>query len=222
MSTTATNSDCLVTYLPMLRGAQDYLKSLLDNTMPGSLVAEAWDEFYRVYDDLIRRFVVAQGIPRCDVDDCVQEVWTEVASRLITFNRPADRPGLRSWLYTVVRSKATNVYRKRTRQPATSLDELIGDGNEPGDCAADPADLYHEQWETAVLHTVFSQLRKELSPNNIRVMEMRLIEHRSVSEVARELGMAPAMVHARQHRIMKKLQARVALYTGAPLGAKSA
>ena len=226
MSTTATttttaNSDCLVTYLPMLWGAQDYLKSLLDNKMPGSLVAETWDEFYRVYDDLIRRFVVAQGIPRCDVDDCVQEVWTEVAGRLITFNRPADRPGLRSWLYTVVRSKATNVYRKRTRQPATSLEELIGDGYEPGDTDADPANLYQEQWEKAVLQTVFNELRKELSPNNVRVMQMRFVEHRSVSEVARELGMSPAIVHARQHRIMKKLQTRVALYTGAPLGAKS-
>jgi RNA polymerase sigma factor (sigma-70 family) len=222
MSTTATNSDCLVTYLPMLWGAQDYLKSLLQNTAPGSLVAEAWDDFYRVYDDLIRRFVVAQGIPRCDVDDCVQEVWAEVASRLITFNRPADRPGLRAWLYTVVRSKATNVYRKRTRQPQASLQEMISDGNEPGVTEADPAVLYEDQWEKAVLDTVFDQLREQLSPANARVMQMRLVEHRSVAEVAAELKMAPAIVHARQHRIMKKLQARVALYTGGPLGAEPA
>jgi RNA polymerase sigma factor (sigma-70 family) len=222
MSTIAPNADCLVTHLPMLWGAQNYLKSLLDNTAPGSLVAEAWDEFYRVYDDLIRRFVVAQGIPRCDVEDCVQEVWAEVASRLITFNRPENRPGLRAWLYTVVRSKTTNVYRKRTRQPTTSLHDMIGDGNEPGESENDPAALYEEQWEKAVLEMVFDQLREQLSPKNIRVMQMRLIEHRSVAEVAAELKMAPAMVHARQHRIMKKLQARVALYTGGPLGSQSA
>jgi hypothetical protein len=54
------------TCLSLLRGAQAYLKA------PKDPVSHAWDGFYAVYDELIRRFVIAQGIPRCDVDDCVQ------------------------------------------------------------------------------------------------------------------------------------------------------
>jgi RNA polymerase sigma factor (sigma-70 family) len=125
-------------------------------------------------------------------------------------------------LYTVVRSKATNVYRKRTRQPQASLQEMIEGGNEPGDTESDPAVLCEDQWEKVVLDTVFDQLREQLSPSNARVMQLRLVEHRSVAEVAAELKMTPAIVHARQHRIMKKLQARVALYTGGPLGTEPA
>ena len=71
------------TSLPLLMGAQAYLKLLLNNKVPDSLLAAAWENFYRVYDDLIRRFVIAQGVPHSDVDDCVQEVWMAVAPRLL-------------------------------------------------------------------------------------------------------------------------------------------
>jgi RNA polymerase sigma factor (sigma-70 family) len=212
----------LETYLPMLWGAQDYLQALVEKKAPGSLLAEAWEDFYRVYDDLIRRFVVAQGMPYCEVEDCVQEVWSEVAIRLTKFNRPADRPGLRAWLYTLVRSKAANAFRKRAREPVANLDEMIREGREPDDRSADPAALHERAWEKAVLQSVFEQLQSEMSPTNARIMQMRLIDQRSVADVAAELNMAPVVVHARQHRILKKLRARVALYTGEPLGCERA
>lgn len=207
------------TFLPLLHGAQAYLEELLHRKVPDSVVAAAWDDFYRVYDDLIRRFVAAQGVPRCDIDDCVQEVWGEVAARLWEFNRPADRPGLRAWLYSLVRSKATNVFRKRSRLPSESLDERMSGGLEPGDSQADPAVMLEQQWEQTLMDTVIAQLREELSPTNVRLLQMRLIERRRVEEVATELSLEPEQVYARQHRILKKLRARVALYSGGSLGA---
>lgn len=209
------------THLLLLQDAQAYLKSLLEEKVPDSLLTAAWEDFYRVYDDLIRRFVVSQGVLRSDVEDCVQEVWSEVVDRLVDFNRPPDRPGLRAWLYALVRSKTTNVFRKKARQPAESLDEAMIGGLEPGDAQADPATLYEQKWEQAVLQSVVAQLREELPPTNSRILQMRIIERRSVEEVARVLNLTPAQVHARQHRIMKKLQAHVALYTGAPFGPQS-
>ena len=206
------------THLTLLLDAQEYLRKLLDEKAPDSLLAASWESFYAVYDDLIRRFVVAQGVPKSDVDDCVQEVWTEIASRLDTFDRPPHRPGLRAWLYTLVRSKAADVFRRRSRRLTDSLD---GDssGTEPTDPRADPATLYELNWEQAIVDSQLSQLSEELSATNSRILQMRLAEHRSVDEVARELDLKPEQVHARQHRIMKKLRARVALYTGEPFGA---
>ena len=206
------------TDLQLLLDAQAYLKMLLEDKVPNSLMAVAWENFYREYDDLIHRFVVAQGVSHSDVDDCVQEVWSKVAARLFKFDRPADRPGLRAWLYALVRSKATDVFRSKARRPANSLDQRMRAGQEPGDTQADPATLYEQQWEQSVLESIVSQLREELSPTNSRILQMRLIDRRSVDEVASELNLAPQQVHARQHRVMKKLRARVAFYTGGPIG----
>lgn len=206
------------TCLLMLRNAQTYLKALLNKKLPDTVVAAAWDDFYRVYDDLIRRFVVALGVPRSDVDDCVQEVWGEVAARLIEFNRPADRPGLRAWLYALVRSKATNVFRRKVRQNTESLDERISLGLEPDDEHSDPAELYERRWKQAMLESIVAQLRQELSETNQGILQMRIIDRRSVAAVACELNLDAEQVYVRQQRILKKLRTRFAHYTGGPLG----
>jgi RNA polymerase sigma factor (sigma-70 family) len=210
------------THLTLLLDAQEYLRKLLDEKAPDSLLAASWESFYAVYDDLIRRFVVAQGVPKSDVDDCVQEVWTEIASRLDTFDRPPHRPGLRAWLYTLVRSKAADVFRRRSRRLTDSLDGDSLSGTEPADTRADPATLYELNWEQAIIDSQLAQLSDELSATNSRILQMRLAEHLSVDEVASELDLKPEQVHARQHRIMKKLRARVALYTGEPFGSEGA
>jgi len=192
------------TCVSLLRGAQAYLKA------PREHVSAAWDSFYALYDVLIRRFVIAHGVPRCDVDDCVQEVWREVAVRLAGFNRPSDRPGLRAWLYALVRSKATNVFRRKARQSAESLDDRISAGHEPRDSGADPAAAFERRWERAVLDKIVDQLREDLSPTNGRILQLRLIERRSVDDVAAELNVPAAVIHARQHRILKRLKSGVA------------
>lgn len=146
MQSIQTNRGVNETCPQLLGNARRYLKVLLHAKLPDSVLAAAWDEFYRLYDDLIRRFVVSLGVPRSDVDDCVQEVWMEVAARLVEFERPADRPGLRSWLYTLVRSKATNVFRKKARRRFESLSDRMGLGMEPHDEQPDPETLYERQW----------------------------------------------------------------------------
>ena len=104
----------------LLESTQEYLRQLVERTTPDSLLAAAWDEFYRVYSDLVRRFVVARGLRGADADDCVQEVWSEVLVRLVDFERPADRPGLRAWLYTIVRSRAVEAQRRKARTGGVS------------------------------------------------------------------------------------------------------
>jgi len=49
---------------------------------------------------------------------------------------------------------------------------------------------------------------------------MRCLEGREVAEVAAELGLSSEQVWYRQRRLMKKLQARVAVFTGQTLGSE--
>ena len=115
-------------------------------------------------------------------------------------------------LITLVRSKATNVFRKKARHSAESLDDLISAGHEPDDSQADPAAVYEKRWERAVLDRIVDEVREDLSPANCRILQLRLIERRSVEEVAAELNVSAEVIHARQHRILKKLKSNVASY----------
>jgi RNA polymerase sigma factor (sigma-70 family) len=203
---------------PLLHRTQEFLRARLQGRTPDTVLAAAWDDFYRVYDGLIRRFVLAQGLRGADVDDCVQEVWVEVVSRLEAYEHDPDRPGLRAWLSTIVRNRATDQIRRRARRPAQSLEELREAGREPGTAEADPAHLFECAWERLLLATLVSELRREVSDTNYRLLCLRLLEGRAVADVAAALGLAPEQAWYRQYRLLKKLQVRLALYTGKPFG----
>jgi len=197
---------------------QEYLRSQLQEGTPDALLTAAWDEFYRVYDLLMRRFAFSRGLSGSDVDDCVQAVWLEVATGFCEFEHAADHSGLRSWIYTLVRSKAGDLLRKRARRPAESLDAARAVGHEPVDREADPTKLMDRQWERALLETLLEELRQEVSETNWNLLRMRCLEGRDVPEVAAALGLSSEQVWYRQRRLMKKLQARVALFTGQTFG----
>ena len=182
------------------------------------MLAAAWDEFYRVYDGLMRRFAIARGLVGSDVDVCLQAVWMEVASRLGSFERPPSQAGLRSWLYMLVRSKAGDLLRRRRRRPAESLDVAREAGHEPADRESDPSRLMEQDWERALLETLLEELREEITEINWRLLRMRCLEGREVPDVAAELGLTSEQVWYRQRRLMRKLQARVAVFTGQAMG----
>jgi RNA polymerase sigma factor (sigma-70 family) len=208
----------LQTNLDLLRNAQEYLAALLAARQPDSLLAQSWDEFYRVYSEMVRRFVHAQGVHGADADDCVQTVWMAVARQLVHFEHPQDRPGLRAWLYTIVRSKAGDLFRRRSRRRTESLDRGLDAGAEPAAPDADPSKQFDGEWERALLGTMLADLRREVPEENFRLLEMRLVEGKDVAEVAAALDLEPEQVWYRQHRLVKKLKARMAVFTGEALG----
>jgi RNA polymerase sigma factor (sigma-70 family) len=193
------------------------LESLLKSDASDAVLVNAWDEFYRIYDALIRRFVISQGVPRCDVEDCVQEVWGEVVERLGTFQRPAHRPGLRSWLYILVRSKAADLFRRKARQRADRLEPADYATQVTADSDYDPAALFEKSWERALLESVIQELRDQVSEVNYEILSMRLLQGRSVQEVASRLNVTPDQVRYRYHRVMRKLRTRLAVFTGQPI-----
>ena len=212
------NQLCASTNLFVLECTQEYLQSLVARQVPNSLLEHAWQEFYGIYSDLIRRFVIARGLPESDVDDCVQEVWSAVATKLVDFQHPQNRPGLRAWLYALVRSKAIDVWRRKARHPSESPGQAIELEQVPGSSEQDAVDSYERDWQAVTLAAMLSELERQLPEVNYRLLQMRVIEGRKVAEVAAKLNLTPEVVRYRQHRILRKLRARLALYTGKPFG----
>jgi len=210
--------DPRATNISLLEQTQAYLQAMLQRRAPDTLLSQAWQEFYRVYSDVIRRFVIVHGARGADVDDCVQEVWSAVALRLTDFEHPRDRPGLRAWLYAVVRSKTTDVIRRNVRRPSQNLEACIEKGDEPTSGEPDPAAALERQWEATMVRTAMDELRQQVSETNYRVLEMRTIEGCSEAETAAALDLTSEQVRYRKHRTQRKLQALLAVYRGEQFG----
>jgi RNA polymerase sigma factor (sigma-70 family) len=189
----------------LLGKTQDYLRAVLAAQNPNSILTAAWDEFYRVYNELIRRYVRARSIPEAEVEDCVQEVWLAVAKYLVYFKRPSNRPGLRAWLFTLVRTKATDVLRRRGRVPQHL---------EPALVESQAEDKPMDVWMRLLLQTMLDEVRKDESDQDCQILQMRLFDNRSVSETAEALNLTSSMVNYRYYRMLHKLRLRTAAYTG--------
>ena len=139
-----------VEHRELVENSQEFLRAAMAEQMPDALLTAAWDEFYRVYDVLIRRFAVARGVRGADVDDCVQDVWSEIAKRLVGFQITSEA-GLRSWLFALVRSRATDMFRRRTRRPLAFLGDSLQEGLEPAGREPDPSTRYDDAWQEEVV-----------------------------------------------------------------------
>jgi len=210
--------DPRATRLSLLRDTQAYLQAMLERRAPDTLLTQAWQEFYRVYSDVIKRFVMSHGIRGADVDDCVQEVWSAVSLKLAEFVHPGNKPGLRSWLYAVVRSKTTDVIRRNIRRSTHNLDVFIEKGAEPASDEPDPASVIEDRWNATMLRTAMEELKRQVPEVNYRVLEMRVFQERSEAETAAALDLTAEQVRYRKHRTQRKLQSLLAVYTGRQFG----
>ena len=152
---------------------------------------------------------------KADAEDAVQDALVAAFQHLNQFRGDAQ---LSTWLTTIVINCARMHLRKRSRYIHVSLDSRIGEEREyplPDtlvDHRPNPEDEYHKAWANACL--IESAAR--LSPALRRTFHLRYVDHLSVGETARVLGVPIGTVKAQTARAKAKLQklVRGVLHTG--------
>jgi RNA polymerase sigma factor (sigma-70 family) len=191
----------------LLHKTQAYLDCLRSRRSPPWHSITAWHKFYGVYDPLIRRLAVACGARAVDLDDCVQEVWIALVTRLGGFCPDSHRGRFRSWLYCLVQSKAADLVRRRTRHPLDRLTpelEIALFGS-----ACDPAPEYELQRRRVLVHRVLDALRQKVPARSYRVFYMHWMEGRTIPEIAATLDLTPEQVWTLDHRTKQKFRCLV-------------
>ena len=61
----------MLTNYELLSDARGFLGQQLQGIEPGDDAAQSWDEFFAIYDGIIRRFARAAGVRPDDLDECV-------------------------------------------------------------------------------------------------------------------------------------------------------
>lgn len=173
----------------------------------------SWEEFYQLYDVLIRRFILARGVRGADVDDCLQEVWADIANRLTDFQITSEA-GLRSWIFTLVRSRSTDMFRRKNRASSMSLSKSIEEGFDPVGREPDPSARYDQEFDAAVVETLVLKLQSEVSDLNFEIFRLRSLEGVSVTDAAAAVDVTVEQVRYRHHRIMQKLKTIAETYLG--------
>ena len=188
----------------LARDAQAWLAARARGLVPSARLNEAWERFYRLGAAVIRRGVRAQGLSGADGDDCEQEIWSEVVDQFRRSRYDPERAGLRTWLSTLAHNKAVDVIRRRSRNHQQSLDdETLATLHGRED---DPATVYEQQRDQVRVRRALAELSRQVSECSHKVLLLRSIEGRAVSEVAAALGLTTEQVRHRHCRAKRELR----------------
>lgn len=190
--------------LALAETTRAYLACLAGGGVPGPALASAWDEFYRTYAPLVVRIVRRRCGRAGDPDDRAQDIWQAIVTRLVAFRPDPTRGPFRAWLLVVAHRRLTD----RLRRDARKIRLMAWD--EPPDhvegAEEDPAVTCERDDERAIFAGLLDQLRTQVTPLSYRVLQLRALDGRAVSEVARLVGLTAAQVRARHHRTVVKLR----------------
>ncbi|WP_206080481.1 RNA polymerase sigma factor [Polyangium aurulentum] len=151
---------------------------------PSRLIARLYAE----ERSFVRNLVLRRGVPARDADDVVHEVFLVVCRRIADLD-PTHTA--RPWLYVIAIQVASN-YRKRARHSRERLPGVLPD--EPAQVLAVDERIAHDQ-ERARFRARLLRLRPKLRA----VVVPHIIEERSISDIAVELGIPEKTAYARMH-----------------------
>ncbi|HEV8130777.1 MAG TPA: sigma-70 family RNA polymerase sigma factor [Acidobacteriota bacterium] len=166
--------------------------------IPGSeetvLVGAARDgdrvAFGRLYDRYARMVhgILLARVPRCEVDDLVQDVFLQALRRLHTLR---DSAAFGPWLAMITRNRANDFYR-RSKEGSEELSE---------DLAEPQSDRTETLAALAVIRSLPDAYRETLI--------LRLVEGMTGPEIAARTGLKATSVRVNLHRGMKQLRERL-------------
>lgn len=148
----------------------------------------SFDEIYELMFPVIYRFVSIR-IPKADVEDVTAEIIVKVWRGLPNMEK---KTALKSWALTIANHQIADYYRSNKRAPLITLDDAPLTISEQPDQS--------ESWAT--LLSVKETLAK-LSPQQVNVIQLRLIEGFSAGEVAEILGTTQQAVDSLLYRAKK-------------------
>ena len=151
-------------------------------------IDSTFDETYELLFPLIYRFVFIR-VPKPDVEDVTAEIIVKVWRCLPDMEK---KNALKSWALTIATHQIADYYRTHNRTLIMTLEEM-----------PKPLPQESDQSETwATLLSVGEALEK-LSPQQVNVIQLRLIEGFSAGEVAEILGTTNQAVDSLLYRAKK-------------------
>lgn len=148
----------------------------------------SFDEIYEVIFPLIYRFVSIR-VPKPDVEDVSAEIIVKVWRGLPDIEK---KNALKAWALKIASHQIVDYYRIHKRTPTITLEEITQTLPQESDQS--------ETW--AILLSVGEALAK-LSPQQVNVIQLRLIEGFSAGEVAEILGTTHQAVDSLLYRAKK-------------------
>ena len=165
---------------------------------------EAWQAFVDTYLPMIYRYARRMSLQDADAADVSQEVLSEVARCIRTFEYSPARGRFRDWLGILVRRR---VLRFRKKNDSGVVEPGRDDLEEVESSVCDAE--WTEEFNTRILSTALERARPHFEPGTWRAFERVWLENQRAAVVAAELRIPIEVVYTAKSRVLKRLEEEV-------------
>ena len=184
--------------LRLLHEAQACLQSRKSGLARSRHEDVAFQRLYDLYDPLLRCFVAACSLKGEDAEDCLQESWTAISEDLPGFATDGTQDRLCSWLHAIVRNKAADIRRGRTRHPAKPLEPKAETSIASRD--AGPVAAYEQHCAQETVRQLLERLHAQVPELTYVAFHRHWIEQKTTKEIASEMHLTPHGVSCRIYK----------------------
>ena len=175
---------------------------------------EAWDEFVRRYQPMIRDWCLRWGAQPEDAEDVAQEVLLKLLAAMKTFEYDPGR-SFRAWLKTVTQN-AWNDFIKSHRREATADPDRFQAILDSRAALDDLRSRMEDAFDRELLELAMRRVEKRVKPANWRAFQLTAIDGRTGAEAAGDLGLSVARVFIAKHRVERMLEEEIRILRGEP------
>ncbi len=170
--------------------------------------AGAWTTFVDVYTPLVYGYLRRRGLQDADAADVAQEVMTEVARSVRTFEYRPERGRFRDWLGTLARRRLARFLERQRRGGAAAAD---GDGVLDEVAAPQAEPEWSDEFNAHLLRVALERVRPHFERATWDAFSRVWLDGRAAPAVAAELGLPVEAVYVAKSRVLKRLQEEVLL-----------
>lgn len=168
---------------------------------------EAWEDFHRTYDGLIRRLAMKAGLSEGEAEEVAQDVLIGVHRNILKFNYNRSRCSFKSWLSRLVRWRISDRLHQRIltgSRPACHPDDSELTCDFETTWISVPPELeavWDAEWLSARLELAGRRLKQQIAEKPFQIYYLHALKGRPASEVARLLNVSRAEVYMVKLRI---------------------
>ena len=175
---------------------------------------QAWDEFVRRYQPMIRDWCLRWGSRPEDAEDVAQEVLLKLLAAMKSFEYDPGR-SFRAWLKTVTQN-AWNDFGKAHRRESTEDPDRFRAILDSRAALDDLRGRMEDAFDRELLDLAMRRVEKRVKPANWRAFQLTAIDQRPGAEAAQDLGMTVARIFIAKHRVQHMLEEEMRILRGEP------
>ncbi|MBS0204729.1 MAG: sigma-70 family RNA polymerase sigma factor [Planctomycetes bacterium] len=169
----------------------------------------AWREFAEIYGPLIHGFARKQGLQDADAADLAQEVLYAVAGAIGRLNYDRQLGRFRGWLLTVARSKLSNQYARKKRQPQGSGDSAMHESLQSVPSNSDDEAYWDAEYERRLFEWAAERIRPGFQETTWQAFWLTAVDGKEVKAVSEQLGITVGAAYIAKSRVLARLKEQI-------------